>query len=46
MFDEDSDVCWNSGQGLPQFILIDFTRTVNISMVSIMFQGGFVGQDW
>jgi hypothetical protein len=45
MFDVDSDTCWNSGQGSPQFILIDFTRDVQIHSVQIMFQGGFVGQD-
>lgn len=45
MFDDSQDTCWNSGSGLPQFVLIDFTRLVQVSSIHIMFQGGFVGQE-
>ena len=45
MFDESGDLCWNSGPGSPQFIVIDFTKSVQIKLLEIMFQGGFVGQD-
>eukprot|EP01041_Mallomonas_annulata_P011351 gene11351-23758_t len=44
MFDYERDSCWNSDQGTPQFVLIDFNRIVNMSEIRIAFQGGFVGQ--
>ncbi|CEG49678.1 nuclear receptor 2c2-associated protein [Plasmopara halstedii] len=37
--------CWNSAQGSPQQVQVHFHRLVNIYTLSIMFQGGFVGQD-
>jgi hypothetical protein len=46
MFDSSHDTCWNSDQGSPQFILIDFLKAVNIQALTFIFQGGFVGQDW
>ena len=46
MFDETAiDKCWNSDQGCPQYILMDFGKTVSVSSIAIMFQGGFVGQE-
>jgi hypothetical protein len=45
MFDDSDDNCWNSSQGSPQFVLIDFQRPVKVKNVQISFQGGFVGQD-
>lgn len=45
MFDDKEDTCWNSDQGCPQHILIDFEKPVHIEKIRIMFQGGFVGQD-
>lgn len=45
MFDGNSDTCWNSAQGSPQFIILDFGRRVAVAELQIMFQGGFVGQD-
>ena len=45
MFDGNSDSCWNSDQGSPQFVIIDFARNVHVRGLRIMFQGGFVGQD-
>lgn len=44
MFDGSLDSCWNSDQGFPQHILIDFEKSVSIKSIQIMFQGGFVGQ--
>lgn len=44
MFDNDINTCWNSDQGSPQSILIDFQRLVKIQFINITFQGGFVGQ--
>lgn len=45
MLTSDVTTCWNSSQGSPQQILLQFHRSVNIEHLSIMFQGGFVGQD-
>jgi len=45
MFDENLDSCWNSDQGIPQILVIDFERIVSLSFIKIMFQGGFVGAD-
>ena len=45
MFDGKLDTCWNSDQGSPQHILLDFVDNVSITNISITFQGGFVGQD-
>ena len=46
MFTEDLQTCWNSDQGESgQYIVIDFQRLVYVYSLSIMFQGGFVGQD-
>lgn len=45
MLTSDVTTCWNSAQGSPQQLLLQFQRRVDISTVAIMFQGGFVGQD-
>eukprot|EP00981_Chlorochromonas_danica_P001819 scaffold385_cov182-Ochromonas_danica.AAC.18 len=45
MFDGNADTCWNSDQGSPQYILIDFGREVVATRIVFAFQGGFVGQD-
>ena len=45
MFDGSLDTCWNSGQGSPQSITVDFLKPVEIHSLRIAFQGGFAGQD-
>ena len=45
MFNNDEISCWNSDQGSPQFILIEFSQYVVVSSFSVIFQGGFVGQE-
>lgn len=46
MFDGSVETCWNSDQGSPQFLSFDFgPGCVVVTSVSMMFQGGFVGQD-
>ncbi len=42
--DGREDTCWNSDQGTPQYIVINFDNPVNIREVRIMFQGGFAGK--
>ncbi|KAJ3415155.1 Nuclear receptor 2C2-associated protein [Chytridiales sp. JEL 0842] len=43
--DGDEETCWNSEQGTPQWISIEFPEAVIPLELQIMFQGGFVGQD-
>ncbi|GFO46304.1 nuclear receptor 2c2-associated protein-like [Plakobranchus ocellatus] len=44
LFDGDDETCWNSDQGSPQWILVDFSEAVTVSQIEIQFQGGFVGK--
>jgi len=46
MFDGREDTCWNSDQGTPQWIRIEFGQDEEreISEVQFMFQGGFAGK--
>jgi hypothetical protein len=46
MFDGNADTCWNSNNGSPQFIVLDFLNNVEFESIRIIFQGGFVGQEW
>jgi hypothetical protein len=45
MIDGNDETCWNSHQGSPQSILIEFNEPCIASQVHIMFQGGFVGKN-
>ncbi|KAH8548770.1 galactose-binding domain-like protein [Umbelopsis sp. PMI_123] len=42
--DESLETCWNSEQGLPQNVLLDFGHQVEIETILMTFQGGFVGK--
>ncbi|CAG8476083.1 13407_t:CDS:2 [Ambispora leptoticha] len=42
--DHNHETCWNSDQGTPQFIIVDFHRPVKLHEIRIMFQGGFAGK--
>ncbi|KAG0262795.1 Nuclear receptor 2C2-associated protein [Actinomortierella ambigua] len=42
--DGNEETCWNSDSGTPQFIVVDFGRSVLINTIQLMFQGGFVGK--
>jgi len=44
MFDGREDTCWNSDQGTPQWIRIEFEDEREIAQVQFMFQGGFAGK--
>lgn len=44
MFDGREDTCWNSDQGTPQWIRIEFDDEREITEVQFMFQGGFAGK--
>ncbi|XP_064474968.1 nuclear receptor 2C2-associated protein-like [Ornithodoros turicata] len=39
------DTCWNSDQGTPQWIHIEFPSPVLPTELQMQFQGGFVGKD-
>jgi len=45
LFDGDEETCWNSDQGSPQWILLEFEEVVALREVHIQFQGGFAGKD-
>jgi hypothetical protein len=45
MFDGSSETCWNSDQGSPQYVALEFATNVKLKELRIMFQGGFVGQE-
>lgn len=40
----DPDTCWNSDQGSPQWLQLEFPAPVDVDSVVLTFQGGFVGQ--
>ncbi|CAL1530949.1 unnamed protein product [Lymnaea stagnalis] len=44
LFDGDEETCWNSDQGSPQWVMIEFKQEVIIKEIQIQFQGGFVGK--
>ena len=44
LIDDNSDTCWSSSQGSPQWIDIKFTESQNLSKFNLTFQGGFVGK--
>uniref|UniRef100_L7M5W8 Putative nuclear receptor 2c2-associated protein n=1 Tax=Rhipicephalus pulchellus TaxID=72859 RepID=L7M5W8_RHIPC len=39
------DTCWNSDQGTPQWICLDFSAPVAPSEIRLQFQGGFAGKE-
>eukprot|EP00474_Spongospora_subterranea_P010635 CRZ11093.1 hypothetical protein [Spongospora subterranea] len=41
--DGDAHTCWNSDQGLPQFVVLTMNEPMYIHSISITFQGGFAG---
>ncbi|KAM3570007.1 hypothetical protein VYU27_007904, partial [Nannochloropsis oceanica] len=45
LFDGSPDTCWNSDQGSPQWIWLQFQRPVHIHTIQIMFQGGFAAEE-
>ncbi|PIA17402.1 hypothetical protein COEREDRAFT_26154, partial [Coemansia reversa NRRL 1564] len=44
LLDGSHETCWNSEQGVPQHILVEFKVPVMLDMISIQFQGGFAGK--
>ncbi|KAI9345661.1 galactose-binding domain-like protein [Obelidium mucronatum] len=43
--DGSLETCWNSDQGTVQWIILEFTKKVSISTLSLMFQGGFTSAE-
>lgn len=43
LIDDNDETCWQSDQGSPQWIIIDFVEEINLNSIEIMFQGGFAG---
>lgn len=44
MFDGREDTCWNSDQGTPQWVRIEFDNPEELAELKLMFQGGFAGK--
>ncbi|KAJ1966410.1 Nuclear receptor 2C2-associated protein [Dipsacomyces acuminosporus] len=44
LIDRSIETCWNSEQGSPQYILIEFGTPARLSEIHIQFQGGFAGK--
>ncbi|KAJ2312347.1 Nuclear receptor 2C2-associated protein [Coemansia sp. RSA 2705] len=43
LFDGNVETCWNSEQGTPQHILVEFAQPVYLRELHVQFQGGFAG---
>ncbi|KAJ3190202.1 Nuclear receptor 2C2-associated protein [Gaertneriomyces sp. JEL0708] len=43
--DGSVETCWNSEQGSPQSISLEFGSPVSVSSLNLMFQGGFAGKE-
>ncbi|XP_055093401.1 nuclear receptor 2C2-associated protein isoform X2 [Symphalangus syndactylus] len=41
LFDQDEETCWNSDQGLSQWVTLEFPQLIRVSQLQIQFQGGF-----
>ena len=41
LMDGNDETCWNSNQGLPQWIQLDYPSLISLHEIQIMFQGGF-----
>ncbi|KAJ2741933.1 Nuclear receptor 2C2-associated protein [Coemansia sp. BCRC 34301] len=44
LFDNNRETCWNSEQGTPQHIQVEFKTPVRLTAIRIQFQGGFAGK--
>ncbi|KAJ2821320.1 hypothetical protein FBU31_004944, partial [Coemansia sp. 'formosensis'] len=44
LFDKKPETCWNSAQGTPQHIDVQFKVPVKLTAIRIQFQGGFAGK--
>lgn len=44
LFDGRDDTCWNSEQGTPQWVQINYGCEKEVTELHIMFQGGFAGK--
>jgi len=45
LFDGRDETCWNSDQGSPQWVSLEFEQPVAVSAFALQFQGGFGGKE-
>jgi hypothetical protein len=45
VLDDKEDTCWNSDQGSPQWLEVEFPAAIHMASFTLTFQGGFVGQN-
>uniref|UniRef100_UPI00358FFBC4 nuclear receptor 2C2-associated protein n=1 Tax=Myxine glutinosa TaxID=7769 RepID=UPI00358FFBC4 len=44
LLDGDVETSWNSDEGSPQWLLVEFPKPVRTATLQLQFQGGFVGK--
>lgn len=45
LFDGSAETCWNSDQGVPQWVALRWPSPVQVTTIIAQFQGGFCGAD-
>ncbi|KAI9364460.1 galactose-binding domain-like protein [Zopfochytrium polystomum] len=45
LVDGSDETCWNSDQGSPQWVSVEFENSVNPTSLVLVFQGGFAGRE-
>jgi len=45
LFDNRDETCWNSDQGSPQWISLEFQEPTSVAGFCLQFQGGFAGKE-
>jgi len=45
LFDNREETCWNSDQGSPQWISLEFQELTSVAGLCLQFQGGFAGKE-
>ncbi|XP_032778226.2 nuclear receptor 2C2-associated protein [Daphnia magna] len=45
LFDGCNETCWNSDQGTPQWIAVQFVKDMAVTHFEIQFQGGFAAKN-
>uniref|UniRef100_A0A0P4W3H7 F5/8 type C domain-containing protein n=2 Tax=Scylla olivacea TaxID=85551 RepID=A0A0P4W3H7_SCYOL len=43
LFDGSAETCWNSDQGVPQWVALRWSSPVQVTTIIAQFQGGFCG---
>ncbi|XP_071512029.1 nuclear receptor 2C2-associated protein-like [Diadema antillarum] len=44
LFDNNEETCWNSDQGKPQWVYVEFQEPSHLKELHLQFQGGFASK--